>query len=162
MRRHPNADRRLIMKQATKRYNRIAQYMPRTGEALSPRNAPPAIRASDARAYDRSDNPTAGRNGSGDGRRRTRNTMANARMGGRKVHYFEPAELDTVPRPNVQAPPRIAPQHALETHAKTLAAAEFAGHRDRAMQRHSILTTNGAVDVQPRTGPVWLSDSPNI
>ena len=131
---------------------------PATRKALSPRNPAPAIRASDAPTYDRSDNPVAGRTGPGDGRTRTRNTMRNARMGGRKVHYFEPAELDTVPRPNVQAPPRIAPQHALETHAKTLAAAEFAGYRQAAMQRHSVLTTNGAVDVQPRIGPVWLSD----
>ena len=148
------------MKQATKRYNRIAQYLPKPGDALSPRNAAPAIRASGTtgRAMtDRSGDPTSGRNGPGT-RHPARNTMRNARMGGRKVHYFEPAELDTVPRPNVQAPPRIAPQHALETHTKTLAAAEFAGHRQAAMQRHSVLTTNGAVDVQPRIGPVWLND----
>ena len=134
---------------------------PASRPALSPRNAAPAIRASGSpgRAMpDRSGDPTRGITGTGDGRTRTRNTMRNARHGGGRVHYFEPAELDTVPRPNVQAPPRIAPQHALETHTKTLAAAEFAGHRQAAMQRHSVLTTNGAVDVQPRIGPVWLND----
>lgn len=149
------------MKQATKRYRRIAQYLPKPGEALSPRNPPPALQASGVpgRAIsDQSGNPVAGRTGSGDGRRRTRNTMRNAQMGGGKVHYFDASELDTVPRPTVSAPPRIAPQRALETHSKTLAAAQFEGYRQAAMQRHSVLTTTGAVDYRPGIGPVWLND----
>src|SRR5207302_6337843 len=71
-------------------------------------------------------------------------SMRNAKMGGSRVHYFEPAELDRTPRPTASAPPRIPGRRFdASTHEKVLAIAEAAGFRERAMQRQSILITNG-------------------
>jgi len=66
----------------------------------------------------------------------------------------------TTARTAGNAPPRIPGRRFDEaSHEKVLAAAESAGLRERAMARHSILTTTGAVDVRPRIGPIWSDDS---
>ena len=105
---------------------------------------------------------TVGQAGAGNGAHKPRyNTMANRRDGGMPITYYAPIERwqETTARTAGHAPARLAPQAPLETHEKTLAAAESAGLRMAAMARHSILRTNGAVDVKPRIGPIWLNDS---
>lgn len=106
--------------------------------------------------------PTVGQAGAGGTARIPRyNTMAKRIDGGMPVTYYAPLERwqETTARTAGHAPARIAPQRALETHEKTLAAAESQGIRLAAMARHSILRTTGAVDVLPRVGPVWLNDT---
>lgn len=143
--------------------NRAYDGRPTRKQALSPRTPAPTIRASGHAGRATSgqpENPVSGITGNSNGARRPKgNTMRNARHGGGKVSYFDPAELDTVPRPTASAPPRIPPQRPLETHEKTLAAAETEGIRKRAMQHRSVLITNGAVGILPRTGPVWAQET---
>jgi len=107
--------------------------------------------------------PTVGQAGAGNGARRpASNTMAKSRDGGMPITYYAPMERwqATTARTAGNAPPRIPGRRFDEaSHEKVLAAAESAGLRERAMARHSILTTTGAVDVRPRIGPIWSDDS---
>ena len=109
--------------------------------------------------------PTVGQAGAGNGARRpARNVMAKSRDGGMPITYYAPMErwVGTTARTSVHAPARTAGlAYDPATRAKVGNAAESAGIRLAAMARHSILTTTGAVDVQPRVGPVWLNDSSN-
>jgi hypothetical protein len=105
---------------------------------------------------------TVGQANAGNGARRPAgNTMRNARMGGQGITYYDPAELarESLTHANAHAPARTANRpYSAATYADTLAAAESEGIRQAAMARHSILRTNGAIDVLPRTGPVWSDD----
>lgn len=93
------------------------------------------------------------------------NTMANRRMGGMSTSYRPKAEdlvgrdivtPPTTARSTVHAPARVANvRYDASTYQDTLAASESAGFRNRAMQRQSVLLTNGAVDIN--RGPVWLT-----
>ena|ERR1700749_2603489 len=150
------------------RYQRRAT--PRVRPALSPRN-PVTLHSAQAGAGGNAvsgganQSPTVGQANAGNGARRpARNVMAKSRDGGMPITYYAPMERwqATTERTAGRAPARIAPQAALATHEKTLAAAASAGIRQAAMARHSILRTTGAVDVIPRTGPVWLSDDPEF
>ena len=85
-------------------------------------------------------------------------------MGGQGITYYDPAERATeaLTRVSATAPARVSNRaYDAGAYQDILAAAESAGLRERAMARHSVLTTTGAVDVLPRTGPVWLSDTTN-
>lgn len=137
-------------------------------QAKSPRNAPARITAGGmaGRVHGgRPADPTAGITGPVTGARRPAgNTMRNARMGGTRVRYFEPAEIarESLTYTSAPAPARVAnrpvpagtpyghPAHksgrpCLVCTLRT--AGESDGIRQTAMTERSIMHATGAVRI---------------
>lgn len=130
--------------------------------ALSPR-VPTTVRTSGRPAYAPASDPRAGRHGTSDGARRPRlNTMSNARHGGSRIRYYEPAELarETLTHTNAHVPARInGRKYDPAMRPAILAAAEHEGYRQAAMQAHSQMRTTGAVATVKGRGPVWSQET---
>jgi hypothetical protein len=106
---------------------------------------------------------TVGQAGAGgNARRPATNTMAKSKHGGMPITYYAPMERwqPTTARTAVHAPARTAGKHYDPATREDDGSASVAeGIRQAAMARHSILRTNGAIDVLPRVGPVWSDDT---